>query len=96
MFGIIVTSDFVRKAQTGTGVLSYPWAFCLSHHFFVILYITCQIFFFFYTELNARLPYYDISNNITGETQHIIKYAGSGVSYRTYQKNKMDSEVSMF
>jgi hypothetical protein len=22
---------------------------------------------------NARLPYYDISNNITGETQHIIK-----------------------
>ncbi|VVH66024.1 hypothetical protein BSPLISOX_2530 [uncultured Gammaproteobacteria bacterium] len=45
---------------------------------------------------NARLPYYDISNNITGETQHIIKYAGSGVSYRTYQKNKMDSEVSMF
>jgi hypothetical protein len=32
---------------------------------------------------NARLPYYDISNNITGETQHIIKYAGSGVSYRT-------------
>ena len=29
---------------------------CLSHHFFVILYITCQIFFFSYTELNARLP----------------------------------------
>ena len=44
--------------QTGTGVLSlksYPWALCLSHHFFVILYITCQILFF-YTELNARLP----------------------------------------
>jgi hypothetical protein len=20
--------------QTGTGVLSYPWALCLSHHFF--------------------------------------------------------------
>ena len=39
--------------QTGTGVLSYPWPLCLSHHFFVILYITCQ---FFYTELNARLP----------------------------------------
>ena len=43
--------------QTGTGVLSYPWALCLSHHFFVILYITCHFFFFFfYTELNARLP----------------------------------------
>ena len=43
--------------QTGTGVLSYPWALCLSHHFlFVILYITCQIYYFFYTELNARLP----------------------------------------
>ena len=41
--------------QTGTGVLSCPWALCLSHHFFVILYITCQ-FCFFYTELNARLP----------------------------------------
>ena len=40
--------------QTGTGVLSYPRALCLSHHFFVILYITCQ--FFFYAELNARLP----------------------------------------
>jgi hypothetical protein len=26
--------------QTGTGVLSYPWPLCLSHHFFVILYIT--------------------------------------------------------
>jgi hypothetical protein len=34
--------------------------------------------------------------NITGETQHIIKYVGSGVSYRTYEKNKMNSEVSMF
>jgi hypothetical protein len=40
--------------QTGTGVLSYPWALCLSHHFFVILYITCQ-FFFFYTELNKKV-----------------------------------------
>jgi hypothetical protein len=28
-----------------------------SHHFFVILYITCQILFF-HTELNARLPTY--------------------------------------
>jgi hypothetical protein len=41
--------------QTGTGVLSDPWPLCLSHHFFVILYITCHILFF-YTELNARLP----------------------------------------
>jgi hypothetical protein len=34
--------------QTGTGVLSDPWALCLSHRFFVILYvyITCQILFF--------------------------------------------------
>jgi hypothetical protein len=42
--------------QTGAGVLSDPWALCLSHRFFVILYvyITCQICF--YTELNARLP----------------------------------------
>jgi hypothetical protein len=45
---------------------------------------------------NAKLPHYNISNNITGETQHIIKYAGNGVSYRTYQKNKMVSEESMF
>ena len=40
--------------QTGSGVLSDQWPLCLSHHFFVILYITCQILFF-YTELNARL-----------------------------------------
>jgi hypothetical protein len=33
--------------QTGTGVLSYPWVLCLSHHFFVMLYITCQFNFFF-------------------------------------------------
>jgi hypothetical protein len=26
--------------QTGSGVLSDPWPLCLSHHFFVILYIT--------------------------------------------------------
>ena len=43
--------------QTGSGVLSDPWPLCLSHHFLVILYITCQILFF-YTELNARLPIY--------------------------------------
>ena len=30
--------------QTGTGVL------CLSHHFFVILYITCHILFLYRTE----------------------------------------------
>ena len=34
--------------QTGTGVLSNPWPLCLSHHFFVILYITCHILFFLY------------------------------------------------
>jgi hypothetical protein len=33
-------------SQTGSGVLSDPWPLCLSHHFFVILYITCQILFF--------------------------------------------------
>ena len=32
--------------QTGSGVLSDPWPLCLSHHFFVILYITCQVLFF--------------------------------------------------
>ena len=32
--------------QTGSGVLSDTWPLCLSHHFFVILYITCQILFF--------------------------------------------------
>ena len=32
--------------QTGSGVLSDPWPLCLSHHVFVILYITCQILFF--------------------------------------------------
>ena len=36
--------------QTGTGVLSDPWPLCLSHHFFVILYITCHIFFLYRTE----------------------------------------------
>ncbi|VVH66021.1 hypothetical protein BSPLISOX_2527 [uncultured Gammaproteobacteria bacterium] len=45
---------------------------------------------------NTTFPHYGINNNITGKAQHIIKYAGNGVSYRTYQKNKMDSEVSMF
>jgi hypothetical protein len=43
---------------------------------------------------NTTFPHYGINNNITGKAQHIIKYAGNGVSYRTYQKNKMDSEVS--
>ena len=32
--------------QTGSVVLSDPWPLCLSHHFLVILYITCQILFF--------------------------------------------------
>jgi hypothetical protein len=32
--------------QTGSGVLSDPWPLCLSHHCFVILYITCQILFY--------------------------------------------------
>ena len=49
-----------------------------------------------FSNVNEKLYYYGISNNITGLSQHIIKYVGSGVSYRTYQKNKMDSEVSMF
>ena len=44
--------------QTGTAVLSYPWALCLSHHFFVILYITCQFFFFLYrTECQITYSY---------------------------------------
>jgi hypothetical protein len=49
-----------------------------------------------FSAVNEKLYYYGINNNITGETQHIIKYVGSGVSYRTYEKNKMNSEVSMF
>ncbi len=49
-----------------------------------------------FSNVNEKLYYYGISNNITGLSQHIIKYVGSGVSYRTYQKNKMDSEISMF
>ena len=43
--------------QTGSGVLSDPWPLSVPPFFFVILYITCQIFVF-YTELNARLPIY--------------------------------------
>ncbi|CAC9436407.1 hypothetical protein [uncultured Gammaproteobacteria bacterium] len=42
---------------------------------------------------NARLPYYDISNNITGETQHIIKHVGGKVSNRIYKNNKMISNT---
>jgi hypothetical protein len=49
-----------------------------------------------FSNVNEKLYYYGISNNIAGSSQHIIKYAGSGMSYRTYQKNKMDSEESMF
>jgi hypothetical protein len=29
---------------------------------------------------NTTFPHYGINNNITGKAQHIIKYAGSGVS----------------
>ena len=36
--------------QPGSGGLFDPWPLCLSHHFFVILYITCQIFFLYRTE----------------------------------------------
>jgi hypothetical protein len=49
-----------------------------------------------FSNVNKKLYYYGISNNITGVSQHIIKYVGSGTSYRTYEKNKMDSEESMF
>ena len=49
--------------QAGTGVLSDPWPLCLSHHFFVILYITCHILLF-YTELNARLYIWSLNNSI--------------------------------
>ncbi|CAC9650512.1 hypothetical protein [uncultured Gammaproteobacteria bacterium] len=45
---------------------------------------------------NTKLPYYGISKNITGITQHITKYAKSGVSYRTYKKRKITSEINMF
>ena len=49
-----------------------------------------------FSNVNKKLYYYGISNDITGVSQHIIKYVGSGTSYRTYQNNKMDSEESMF
>jgi hypothetical protein len=45
----ISTENFffcLTLGQTGSGVLFDPWPLCLSHHFFVILYITCQILFF--------------------------------------------------
>ncbi len=45
---------------------------------------------------NTKLPYYGISKNIAGITQHITKYAKSGVSYRTYKKRKITSEINMF
>jgi hypothetical protein len=47
MSGLAKTFFFcLTLGQTGTGLLSYTWPLCLSHHFFVILYITCQILFF--------------------------------------------------
>jgi RHS repeat-associated protein len=49
-----------------------------------------------FSNVNKKLYYYGVSNDITGVSQHIIKYVGSGTSYRTYQNNKMDSEESMF
>ena len=44
--------------QTGTGVLSNPWLLCLSHHFFVILYITCQILFWYPLQRSCRGVYW--------------------------------------
>ena len=45
-------------SQTGSGVLSDPWSLYLSHHFFFCNVIYNLSNFFFYTELNARLPIY--------------------------------------
>jgi hypothetical protein len=39
--------------------------------------------------INTKVPHYGISNNIKGDTQHIIKYAGGKTSYRAYKNNKM-------
>jgi hypothetical protein len=41
----------------------------------------------------TKVPHYGISNNIKGDTQHIIKYAGGKTSYRAYKNNKMISET---
>jgi hypothetical protein len=43
--------------------------------------------------INTKVPHYGISNNIKGDTQHIIKHAGGKVSYRAYKNNKMISET---
>jgi hypothetical protein len=32
-----------------------------------------------FSNVNKKLYYYGISNNITGVSQHIIKYVGSGL-----------------
>jgi hypothetical protein len=44
--------------------------------------------------INTKVPHYGISNNIKGDTQHIIKYAGGKTSYRAYKNNKMISETT--
>ena len=48
-----------------------------------------------FTIANAKLPYYGISNDITGDTQHVTKHVGGKVSYRSYKKNNIVSEVIM-
>ena len=52
--------------QTVTGVLSDPWALCLSHRFFVILYvyITCQILFFIQNWMQDYLQSWSLNNSI--------------------------------
>jgi hypothetical protein len=46
--------------------------------------------------VNKKSPHYDISNDFSGKIQHITKYVKNGVSYRTYEKNHMVSQVAMF
>jgi hypothetical protein len=46
--------------------------------------------------VNKKSPHYDMSNDFSGKIQHITKYVKSGVSYRTYEKNHMDSQVAIF
>jgi RHS repeat-associated protein len=46
--------------------------------------------------VNKKSPHYNMSNDFSGKIQHITKYVKSGVSYRTYEKNHMDSQVAIF
>jgi hypothetical protein len=46
-------------------------------------------------KVNKKSPHYDMSNDFSGKIQHITKYVKSGVSYRTYEKNHMDSQVEL-